>query len=109
MEVGGRVRVAVSFSREREREKGGVRPERQPIRLGDDSPTPGIYSIRTEGGSDGANGTGGGQHSIIAPPTGSGGERDRHRRNEECQGGEGEREVGKQAKWRIGGGGGKGR
>lgn len=60
--------------------------ERQPICLGDDSPMLGIYSIRREGAvewrSEGASGLGGSQNSIIAAPTGSGGGRDRDRRDE---------------------------
>lgn len=58
--------------------------ERQLIRLGDDSPMLGIYSIRREGGmggrrSAGANGLGGGWDSIIAPPTQGGCWRERQR------------------------------
>lgn len=56
--------------------------ERQPIRLGDDSPMLDIYSIRVGGGSyvgmeepvgGRANGLGGGQDGITVPSTGSGG------------------------------------
>lgn len=58
----------MSWSRERERERregkrGGEggrgmerQRERQPIRLGDDSPMLGIYSIRREGGRRGGGG-----------------------------------------------------
>lgn len=95
-EVGEGVRVAVSFSRETERDEGKersrvgggldwrVRGERQPIRLGDDSPMVGIYSNRREGGMwgrrrEGANSLGGGQDNVTAPSTGSG-ERQRPQR-----------------------------
>lgn len=60
--------------------------ERQLICLGDDSPMLFIASEGREGGMsgwrrEGANGLGGGQDSITAPPTGSGGGRDRDRRD----------------------------
>lgn len=96
MEVRKRVRSGIELVHREKVEGGGEggvmmerQRERQLICLGDDSPMLGIYSIRREGGrevwgwrSEGASGLGGGQDSIIAPPTGSGGGRDGDRRDE---------------------------
>ncbi|KAG7229279.1 hypothetical protein INR49_012937 [Caranx melampygus] len=69
-----------------ERGGAGRQRERQLIRLGDDSPMVDIYSIRREGGAgveerERASDLGGSQDSIITLPTGSGGRRDRDRRD----------------------------
>ncbi len=87
VELGKHVRSGHELEERDMREKRGgewvgeSQRERQPIRLGDDSPMLSIYSIRREGERGGANGLGGGQSSIIAPLTGSGGGRDGDRRD----------------------------
>lgn len=72
----------------KERGRRGVVRQRQPICLGDDSPMLGIYSIRREGRrevwgwrSEGANGLGYSQDSIITPLAGSDGGRGRYHRD----------------------------